>query len=72
MCETITLHNHFSTEVTVGFTESSYSSTEAEAVLVCVAVLSGELGTDITLHLDSRSGTALGEAECCVALVLCI
>ena len=47
----------------MGFTESSYSSTEAEAVLVCVAVLSGELGTDITLHLDALSGTALGEAE---------
>ena len=45
----------------MGFTESSYSSTEAEAVEVCVAVLSGELGTDITLHLDSLSGTALGE-----------
>ena len=45
----------------MGFTESSYSSTEAEAVQVCVTVLSGELGTDITLHLDSRSGTALGE-----------
>ena len=56
----------------MGFTESSYSSTEAEAVRVCVAVLSGELGTDITIHLDSLSGTALGEAEACVAFVLCM
>ena len=47
--------------MTVGFTESSYSSTEAEAVEVCVAVLSGELGTNITVHLDSLSGSAEGE-----------
>ena len=49
--------------MTVGFTESSYSSSEAEAVEVCVAVLSGELGTDITLHLDSLSGSALGKTR---------
>ena len=50
------------TGVTVGFTTAIYSLAEtAEAVEVCVAVLSGELGTDITIHLDSRSGTALGE-----------
>ena len=45
----------------MGFTESSYSSSEAEAVEVCVAVQSGRLGTDITLHLDSLSGSALGK-----------
>ena len=45
----------------MGFTESSYSSSEAEAVEVCVAVLSGELGTNITVHLDSLSGSAEGE-----------
>ena len=50
------------TGVTVGFTTAVYSLAEtAEAVEVCVAVLSGELGTDITLHLESRSGTALGK-----------
>ena len=59
----------------MGFTESSYSSTEAEAVEVCVTVLSGELGTDITLHLDSRSGSALGKTRglcgtCVVYVVL--
>ena len=66
MCETITLHNHFSTEVTVGFTESSYSSTEAEAVLVCVTVLGGGLGTDLTLHVDSLSESAEGETHTAV------
>ena len=55
----------------MGFTESSYSSSEAEAVEVCVAVLSGELGTDITLHLVALSGTALGEAEVLYIYIHC-
>ena len=44
----------------IGLKNSSYSSSEAEAVEVCVAVLSGELGTNITVHLDSHSDTAQG------------
>ena len=54
------IHCLFVLVIAIGLKNSSYSSTEAEAVRVCVAVLSGELGTNITLHLDSHSGTAQG------------
>jgi hypothetical protein len=40
---------------------SSYTASEAEEVEVCVRVVSGQLGTDITLQLDTVSGTAVGE-----------
>ena len=51
-------------EIKIGFKSINYSSSEsqAEAVRVCVAVLDGELGTNITLHLDSHSDTAQGTA----------
>ena len=41
---------------------SSYTVSEAEGeVEVCVRVVSGQLGTDITLRLVTVSGTAVGE-----------
>ena len=47
--------------MTVGFTASSYSTSEADDVVeVCVTLLSGYLGTDITLQLDTHNGTAEG------------
>ena len=52
----------------MGFTESRYSSTEAEAVEVCVTVLGGGLGTDLTLHVDSLSESAEGETHTCTAI----
>jgi hypothetical protein len=49
-------------ELTVGFTTSSYTVSETEGeVEVCVGVVGGQLGTDITLQLDTHSGTAVGE-----------
>ena len=50
------------TGLTVGFSMSSYTVSEAEGeVEVCVRVVSGQLGTDITLQLETVSGTAVGE-----------
>ena len=41
---------------------SSYTTSEAdEEVEVCVRVVSGQLGTDITLQVITVSGTAEGE-----------
>ena len=40
---------------------SSYSTSETEAEVEVCVTLSGELGTDITLQLDTVSGTAEGE-----------
>ena len=41
---------------------SSYTASEAEEeVDVCVTVVSGQLGTDITLRLHTLSETAVGE-----------
>ena len=52
---------HHNAEVTVGFAASSYTTSEAVAVVeVCVTLLSGQLGTDITLQLDTHNGTAEG------------
>ena len=46
----------------VGFTMNSYTASEAEEqVEVCVRVVSGQLGTDITLQLETVSETAVGE-----------
>ena len=51
-----------STELRVGFTMSSYAASEVEKdVDVCVSVVRGQLGTDITLQVDTVSGTAVGE-----------
>lgn len=45
----------------MGFAASSYTTSEADAVVeVCVSVLSGQLGTNITLQLDTHSRTAEG------------
>lgn len=53
-------------DVTVGFAASSYTISEADAVVeVCVTVLSGQLGTDIALRLDTHSGTAEGVMYVC-------
>ena len=49
----------------VGFTTSSYSASEAqEEVDVCVRVVSGQLGTDITLQVVTGDGTAIGKFIC--------
>ena len=51
-----------STELRVGFNMSSYTVSEVEKdVEVCISVVRGELGTDITLQVDTVDGTALGE-----------
>ena len=51
-----------STELRVGFIMSSYTASEDEKdVEVCISVARGELGTDITLQVDTVDGTALGE-----------
>ena len=51
-----------STELRVGFTMDSYTASEVEKdVNVCVSVIRGQLGTDITLQVDTVSGTAIGE-----------
>ena len=56
---------HHNAEVTVGFAASSYTTSEAVAVVeVCVTLLSGQLGTDITLQLDTHNGTAEGTCTC--------
>ena len=48
---------------------SSYTVSEAEEeVEVCLRVVSGQLGTDITLQLETISGTAVGEQ---VVTILC-
>jgi hypothetical protein len=48
----------------VGFTADSYTVHEADgSVQVCVQILSGELGADITLQLDTHSGTAEDETD---------
>ena len=48
--------------LTVGFTVSSYTVSEAEEeVEVCVRVVRGQLGIDITLQLETVNGTAVGE-----------
>ena len=50
-----------STELRVGFIMSSYTASEVQKdVRVCISV-GGELGTDITLQVDTVDGTALGE-----------
>ena len=50
------------TEVEVEFTNSIYTTNEADTeVEVCVSVVSGQLGANITLQLDSVSETARGE-----------
>lgn len=52
------------TVVDVGFRFNSYSTSEPEAVIeVCVAVVTGHLGTDIRLQLVTHSGTAIGETK---------
>ena len=49
------------TEVTVGFERSSYTTGEGDhSVEVCVAVLTGVLGTDIPLQIATHNGTASG------------
>jgi hypothetical protein len=50
-------------ELRVAFTMSSYTASEAEEVEVCVRVVSGQLGTDITLQLETISGTAVDEDD---------
>ena len=53
-------------ELTVGFTRNNYTVSEDEGVVeVCVDVHKGELGSDLTLQLNTESGTAAG-AHCIV------
>lgn len=48
--------------VTVGFENSSYTISEADhSVKVCVSILTGVLGTDIALQIETHNGTANGE-----------
>jgi hypothetical protein len=48
----------------VGFTTSSYTVSETEGeVEVCVGVVGGQLGTDITLQLETVSETAVDESD---------
>ena len=48
------------------FTSSYYSTNEsAGGIDVCVSVVMGQLGTNITLELNTLGGTARGEVITC-------
>ena len=64
------LYPHLS-EVVIGFEETFYGPvTESEMVEVCLAVLSGAVGTVITIAYSSSDATANG--KWCVIFTYCM
>ena len=46
----------------VGFNQTKYDISEQESAKVCVVLLQGKLTEDVSLQLDTHSGTAEGVA----------
>ena len=64
------LHVHITvsmyTAITIGFSREQYSVTEGVdgTVEICAELLSGQLGTEITVPFSTVEGTALGKYVC--------
>ena len=55
--------NHYSSAVTIGFNPTTYSvSEDVGSVRVAVSVLSGILGRDVIVSLQTMNNTAIGKS----------
>ena len=51
----------FNAGATIGFRPETYSGPEGSTVILRIEVISGQLGRDVTIFLNTVDGTAFGE-----------